>query len=188
VNLTPGESLLHHARSVLFSLEKNAGGAQLEYAGGVRDVRVRQYFSHRPVPAGSRRVHFRNIHEVKIDLEDASTRVEPSSADESAADLGIYNTTNPVRAIYELWLIKLTNVIVPETTRCFAYSAIKFEETHWLTRLGCVPTSSTCIRRAAASWANYQVRIHVPQVWTPCRMIQNGLGCGQCLSVPLSTA
>jgi DNA-binding transcriptional LysR family regulator len=94
VDLTPaGESLLHHARSVLFSLEKMQGELS-EYADGVRGhVRVHASISavvqFLPEDLG----RFIQDHpEVKIDLEEHLSTEVLRAVQEGAADLGICNT------------------------------------------------------------------------------------------------
>src|SRR6478735_5728250 len=94
VNLTPaGESLLHHARSVLFSLEKMQAELS-EYADGVRGhVRIHASISavvqFLPEDLG----RFIQAHpEVKIDLEEHLSTEVVRAVQEGAADLGVCNT------------------------------------------------------------------------------------------------
>ncbi|RZL84724.1 MAG: LysR family transcriptional regulator, partial [Variovorax sp.] len=91
VDLTPaGESLLHHARSVLYSLEKMQGELS-EYADGVRGhVRVHANISaivqFLPEDLGV----FTRAHEaIKIDLEEHLSSEVLRAVQEGAADLGI---------------------------------------------------------------------------------------------------
>jgi DNA-binding transcriptional LysR family regulator len=93
VDLTPaGESLLHHARSVLFSLEKMQGELS-EYAEGVRGhVRIHANISaivqFLPGDLGV----FTPAHEqVKIDLEERVSTEIIRAVHEGAADIGICN-------------------------------------------------------------------------------------------------
>src|SRR3954469_21657163 len=93
VDLTPaGESLLHHARSVLFSLEKMQSELS-EYADGVRGhVRVHASISaivqFLPEDLGA----FTREHaQVKIDLEEHLSTEVLRAVQEGAADLGICN-------------------------------------------------------------------------------------------------
>lgn len=90
VDLTPaGESLLHHARSVLYSLEKMQGELS-EYADGVRGhVRVHANISaivqFLPEDLGV----FTRAHEaIKIDLEEHLSSEVIRAVQEGAADLG----------------------------------------------------------------------------------------------------
>ena len=93
VDLTPaGESLLHHARSVLFSLEKMQGELS-EYADGVRGhVRVHASISaivqFLPEDLGA---FIKEHGEVKIDLEEHLSTEIVRAVQEGAADLGICN-------------------------------------------------------------------------------------------------
>ena len=95
VDLTPaGESLLHHARSVLFSLEKMQGELS-EYADGVRGhVRVHASISaivqFLPEDLGA---FIRQHGEVKIDLEEHLSSEVVRAVQEGAADLGICNAS-----------------------------------------------------------------------------------------------
>ena len=100
VDLTPaGESLLHHARSVLFSLDKMQGELS-EYADGVRGhVRIHASISaivqFLPEDLG----RFAQEHgEIKIDLEEHLSTEVLRAVQEGAADLGICNTGVKSRA------------------------------------------------------------------------------------------
>ena len=88
-----GQSLLHHARSVLFSLDKMQGELS-EYANGVRGhVRMHANISaivqFLPEDLGS----FTRLHDqVKIDLEEHLSSEVVRAVQEGAADLGICHT------------------------------------------------------------------------------------------------
>ena len=88
-----GQSLLHHARSVLFSLDKMQGELS-EYADGVRGhVRVHANISaivqFLPEDLGT----FIRAHEqIKIDLEEHLSNEVIRAVHEGAADLGICHT------------------------------------------------------------------------------------------------
>ncbi|MEP6791361.1 MAG: LysR family transcriptional regulator [Ramlibacter sp.] len=94
VDLTPaGESLLHHARSVLFSLDKMQGELS-EYADGVRGhVRIHASISaivqFLPEDLGT---FVKDHAQVKIDLEEHLSTEVMRAVQEGAADLGICNT------------------------------------------------------------------------------------------------
>ena len=97
VDLTPaGESLLHHARSVLYSLEKMQGELS-EYADGVRGhVRVHANISaivqFLPEDLGA----FRRLHDaIKIDLEEHLSTEVLRAVQEGAADLGVCHIGAP---------------------------------------------------------------------------------------------
>ncbi|MBA4114704.1 MAG: LysR family transcriptional regulator, partial [Verminephrobacter sp.] len=94
VTLTPaGESLLHHARTVLFGLERMQGELS-EYADGVRGhVRMHANISaivqFLPEDLGA----FARAHsQVKIDLQEHLSPDVLHAVQEGAADLGICNT------------------------------------------------------------------------------------------------
>jgi len=94
-NPPAGESRLHHARSVLYSLEKMQGELS-EYADGVRGhVRVHANISaivqFLPEDLGA----FRRAHEaIKIDLEEHLSSEVLRAVQEGASDLGICNVAD----------------------------------------------------------------------------------------------
>ena len=92
VTPTPaGQSLLHHARSVLFSLDKMQGELS-EYADGVARpcAGARQHLGHRAVPArGPGALSSRAHDAIKIDLEEHLSTEVLRAVQEGAADLGI---------------------------------------------------------------------------------------------------
>ncbi|MBG9387845.1 LysR family transcriptional regulator [Caenimonas aquaedulcis] len=186
VDLTPaGESLLHHARSVLFSLEKMQGELS-EYADGVRGhVRVHASISavvqFLPEDLGE----FISAHpEVKIDLEEHLSTEVVRAVQEGAADLGICNSavlspghglqTRPYR---EDQLV----LIVPRRHALARRKAVAFEDTLDCDHVGLHSNSSVylAMRDAAAlAGRNIRLRIHVTGLDAMCRMIHNGLGVG----------
>ena len=186
VNLTPaGESLLHHARSVLFSLEKMQGELS-EYADGVRGhVRVHASISaivqFLPEDLGR---FIRRRPEVKIDLEEHLSTEIVRAVQEGAADLGICNTavlaaghglqTRPYRHDQLV-------LIVPRRHALARRSAVAFEETLALDHVGLHSNSSIYLAMrdaAAAAGRSIRLRIHVTGLDAMCRMIHNGLGVG----------
>ena len=186
VDLTPaGESLLHHARSVLFSLEKMQGELS-EYADGVRGhVRVHASISavvqFLPEDLG------RFIHdhpEVKIDLEEHLSTEVVRAVQEGVADLGICNSavlaagpglqTRPYRQDQLV-------LIVPRRHPLARRTSIAFEETLDCDHVGLDSNSSIYMAMrdaAAASGRTIRLRIHVTGLDAMCRMIHNGLGVG----------
>ena len=184
VNLTPaGESLLHHARSVLFSLEKMQGELS-EYAGGVRGhVRVHASISavvqFLPEDLGA---FIQKHSEVKIDLEEHLSTEVVRAVQEGAADLGICNTTSGAGSLQTLtYKTDQLVLIVPPAHALLAHSAIKFEDALAFDQVGLHANSSIylAIRQAAASVGRtIKLRIHVTGLDAMCRMIQNGLGVG----------
>ncbi|NMM11029.1 MAG: LysR family transcriptional regulator [Polaromonas sp.] len=184
VDLTPaGESLLHHARSVLFSLERMQGELS-EYANGVRGhVRIHASISaivqFLPEDLGA---FIRQHAEVKIDLEEHLSTEVTRAVQEGAADLGVCNTahgtgdlqTRPYRND------KLV-LIVPRGHDLAAQSAIYFEAALEYDQVGLPSNSSIYLamrQAAAAVGRTLKLRIHVTGLDAMCRMIHNGLGVG----------
>ena len=92
VTLTPaGESLLHHARTVLFGLERMQGELS-EYAEGVRPCAgARQHLGHLPVLPEDLGAFARQHSQIKIDLQEHLSTAVLHAVQEGAADLGICN-------------------------------------------------------------------------------------------------
>ncbi|MFN9726685.1 LysR family transcriptional regulator [Acidovorax sp.] len=91
VTLTPaGESLLHHARTVLFGLERMQGELS-EYADGVRGhvrihANISAIFQFLPEDLGA----FTRLHsQIKIDLQEHLSSAVLQAVQEGAADIGI---------------------------------------------------------------------------------------------------
>jgi DNA-binding transcriptional LysR family regulator len=186
VDLTPaGESLLHHARSVLFSLEKMQGELS-EYADGVRGhVRVHASISaivqFLPEDLG----RFIADHpEVKIDLEEHLSTEVVRAVQEGAADLGICNT-GVLSAGHELQTQPYRQdqlvLILPRRHALARKKAVAFEDTLDFDHVGLHSNSSIylAMREAAAgAGRTIKLRIHVTGLDAMCRMIHNGLGVG----------
>lgn len=186
VDLTPaGESLLHHARSVLFSLEKMQGELS-EYADGVRGhVRIHASISavvqFLPEDLG----RFAREHpQIKIDLEEHLSTEVLRAVQEGAADLGICNSavlsaghalqTQPYRRDQLV-------LIVPRAHDLARRSEIAFEETLDENHVGLHANSSIYLAMrdaAAARGRTLRLRIRVTGLDAMCRMIHNGLGVG----------
>jgi DNA-binding transcriptional LysR family regulator len=184
VDLTPaGESLLHHARSVLFSLEKMQGELS-EYAHGIRGhVRVHASISaivqFLPEDLGA---FIRANGEIKIDLEEHLSTEVVRAVQEGAADLGICNTavgigelqTRPYRRDQLV-------LIVPRGHALAREKAVPFEASLDYDHVGLHSNSSIylAMRGAAARLQKpIRLRIHVTGLDAMCRMIHNGLGVG----------
>lgn len=184
VDLTPaGQSLLHHARSVLFSLEKMHSELS-EYADGVRGhVRVHASISaivqFLPEDLGA----FIGQHaEIKIDLQEHLSTEVVRAVQEGAADLGICNTAHGTG---ELQSRPYRNdklvLIVPKGHELGAQSAINFEAALDCDQVGLHSNSSIYLamrQAAAAAGRTIKLRIHVTGLDAMCRMIHNGLGVG----------
>jgi DNA-binding transcriptional LysR family regulator len=186
VNLTPaGESLLHHARSVLFSLEKMQGELS-EYADGVRGhVRVHASISavvqFLPEDLG----RFTQDHpEVKIDLEEHLSTEVVRAVQEGAADLGICNTavmTDGHHLHARPYRRDQLVLIVPRRHALARQSAVAFADTLDFDHVGLHSNSSIYLAMrdaAAASGRSIRLRIRVTGLDAMCRMIDNGLGVG----------
>lgn len=189
VTLTPaGESLLHHARAVLFGLERMQGELS-EYAEGVRGhVRMHANISaivqFLPEDLGQ----FARAHsQIKIDLQEHLSPDVLSAVHEGAADLGICSVGNgngngaaaelqsrPYRSDHLM-------LIVPQGHTLSAREAIQFEEVLDWDIVGLHAGSSISLAmRAAAARAGRPLRqrIQVTGLDAMCRMIDNGLGVG----------
>ncbi|RYX97718.1 MAG: LysR family transcriptional regulator [Comamonadaceae bacterium] len=187
VDLTPaGESLLHHARSVLFSLEKMQGELS-EYADGVRGhVRINASISaivqFLPEDLGA---FIRRHPEVKIDLEEHLSTEVIRAVQEGAADVGVCNTANGEGDLQTLpYREDKLVLIVPRghaLCQAGANAAIDFADALDFDQVGLHSNSSIylAMRQAAAEVGRtIKLRIHVTGLDAMCRMIHNGLGVG----------
>ena len=184
VDLTPaGESLLHHARSVLYSLEKMQGELS-EYADGVRGhVRIHASISaivqFLPEDLGD---FIRQHAEVKVDLEEHLSTEVVRAVQEGAADLGICNTADGTGALQTLpYRQDQLVLIVPRGHALSRHASLHFEDTLEFDHVGLHANSSIYLamhHAAARSGRSIRLRIHVTGLDAMCRMIQNGLGVG----------
>ena len=184
VDLTPaGESLLHHARSVLFSLEKMQGELS-EYADGVRGhVRVHASISaivqFLPEDLGD---FIRQHAEIKIDLEEHLSTEVVRAVQEGAADLGVCNIANGTNELQTRpYRHDKLVLIVPKGHALHAQGAINFEAALDYDQVGLHANSSIYLamrQAAAAVGRTIKLRIHVTGLDAMCRMIHNGLGVG----------
>jgi DNA-binding transcriptional LysR family regulator len=184
VDLTPaGQSLLHHARSVLFSLEKMQGELS-EYAAGVRGhVRVHASISaivqFLPEDLGA----FTAGHpEVKIDLEEHLSTEVVRAVQEGAADLGICNTADGIGDLQALPYRQDRLVLIVQRGHPLGdQDSVAFEDTLEFDHVGLHSNSSIylAMRDAAAlAGRTIRLRIHVTGLDAMCRMIHNRLGVG----------
>lgn len=187
VDLTPaGQSLLHHARKVLYGLEKMQSELS-EYADGVRGhVRVHASISavvqFLPDDLGS----FVRAHpQVKIDLEEHLSGEVVRAVQEGAADIGICNGSALAAGAGVLQSLPYRNdrlvLVVPQNHALSARSAIEFEESLDYDHVGLHAGSSInlAVHHAAAQSARaIRLRIRVTGLDAMCRMIDNGLGVG----------
>lgn len=184
VHLTPaGQSLLHHARSVLFSLERMQAELS-EYSDGARgQVRVHASISATvqflPEDLGA----FIRAHQaIKIDLEEHLSSEVIRAVQEGAADLGVCNTADGVGELQTLpYRQDQLVLIVPNGHVLAAQAAIAFEETLAFDHVGLHSNSSiyVAMRQAAGALGqSIKLRIQVTGLDAMCRMIHNGLGIG----------
>lgn len=186
VDITPaGQSLLHHARSVLQSLSKIQSDLA-EYGQGVRGhVRIHANISaivqYLPEDLGSFiRAHPR----VKIEMEEHLSVDIVRAVQEGATDLGICSArllsgkhglqTLPYR------LDELV-VVVPRDHALAQSQAVPLVSTLDFDHVGLHSNSSISLvmnEAAAAVDRQVRLRIQVTSLDAMCRMIQNGLGIG----------
>ena len=188
VTLTPaGESLLHHARNVLFGLERMQGELS-EYADGVRGhVRIHANISaivqFLPEDLGS---FARQHSQIKIDLQEHLSADVVQAVHEGTADLGICNPdavanaselelqSRPYRSDQLMLVVPLDHALAKR-------DAISFEEAlEWdIVGLQSGSSISQAMRSASAQLRRpLRQRIQVTSLDAMCRMIDNGLGVG----------
>jgi len=187
VDLTPaGENLLHHARSVLFSLEKMQGELS-EYAEGVRGhVRVHASISaivqFLPEDLGA----FSRRHpQVKIDLEEHLSSEVVRAVQEGATDVGICNASALAQSGGTLQAQPYREdrlaLIVPGGHPLAERGAVDFMETLDFDHVGLHANSSLYLamhQAAGEAGRSIRLRIRVTSLDAVCRMIDNGLGIG----------
>ncbi len=184
VDLTPaGESLLHHARSVLYSLGKMQGELG-EYAKGVRGhVRVHANISaiveFLPEDLGA----FTRQHDaIKIDLEEHLSREVLRAVHEGAADLGICHVAPGADDLQSLpYRHDRLVLIVPQGHALAAHVAVDFEAALDFDHVGLHSNSSIHLathEAALAAGRALRLRIRVTGLDAMCRMIANGMGVG----------
>ncbi len=180
-----GQSLLHHARSVLFSLDKMQAELS-EYADGVRGhVRVHANISaivqFLPEDLGT----FIRAHEqVKIDLEEHLSTEVLRAVQEGAADLGICHTgaSGQASGLQTLpYRQDQLALVVPSDHPLAGHTSLAFANTLDWDHVGLHANSSIYLAMHAAATAagkSIRLRIRVTGLDAMCRMIHNGLGVG----------
>jgi len=186
VTPTPaGQSLLHHARSVLFSLDKMQGELS-EYAQGVRGhVRMHANISaivqFLPEDLGA----FIRAHDaIKIDLEEHLSTEVLRAVQEGAADLGICHV-GVAGTGTELQTLPYRHdrlvLIVPTGHPLTAHGSIAFADSLAFDHVGLHANSSIYLamnEAATRAGRGIRLRIRVTGLDAMCRMIHNGLGVG----------
>lgn len=186
VQPTPaGESLLHHARTVLFGLERMQSELG-EYAGGVRGhVRVHANISaivgFLPEDLGG----FARAHpHIKIDLQEHLSSAVQRAVQEGSADLGLcqFGAANAASSLQcRPYRSDRLVLVVPQNHALAQRAAVTFSDVLDWDIVGLDPASSISLAmRAAAASAGRPLRqrIQVTGVDAMCRMIDNGLGIG----------
>ncbi|WP_038208429.1 LysR substrate-binding domain-containing protein [Xenophilus azovorans] len=184
VDLTPaGESLLHHARAMLYSLEKMQGELS-EYADGVRGhVRVHANISaivqFLPEDLGA----FARAHEaIKIDLEEHLSSEVVRAVQEGAADLGICHVPADADALQTLpYRSDRLALVLPLGHPLASAPQLDFAASLDFDHVGLHTNSSIYVamhQAALAAGRSVRLRIHVTGLDAMCRMIDNGLGIG----------
>ncbi|ARU05403.1 LysR family transcriptional regulator [Comamonas serinivorans] len=184
VTLTPaGDALLHHARNVLFGIDKLQAELS-EYADGIRGhVRVHAsmsaIFEFLPEDLGA----FIHRHpEVKIDLQEHLSAEVARAVLEGAADLGICNLSGATRELQTLPYRRDRLVLVaPQRHRLAKREALALAEALDEDFVGLTSGSSIALalQRAASNVGKtVRLRIQVAGLDAMCRMIHAGLGVG----------
>ena len=186
VDLTPaGESLLHHARAMLASLQKMQGELS-EYAQGVRGhVRIHANISaivqFLPEDLGN----FMRAHpQVKIDLEEHLSAQVLRAVQDGGTDIGICiaGAHTPPRGLQTRpYRRDELALVVPRGHALARRRAVPFAAALQYDHVGLHTGSSINLAmRVAAQRAGaaLRLRIQVTGLDAMCRMIDNGLGVG----------
>lgn len=184
VRLTPaGEGLLHHARTVLFGLEKMQVELA-EYADGVRGhVRVHASISaivqFLPEDLGA---FARHHPQIKIDLEEHLSPEVLRAVKEGATDIGLCNGAMGFGGLQSLPYRRDSLVLVVPRGHPLADSGpLGFEAALPFDHVGLHANSSIHLathQAATQAGTAVRVRIRVTGLDAMCRMIANGLGVG----------
>lgn len=182
-----GHSLLHHARSVLFGLQRMQAELS-EYTNGVRGhVRIHANLSaivqFLPEDLGS----FAQTHsQIKIDLQEHLSSAVLHAVQEGATDLGICHTppasadaavslqSQPYRCDHLVW-------VMPQSHALSQRAQLFFEEAIECDIVGLHAGSSLSLamqQAAARAGRSLRQRIQVTSLDAVCRMIDSGLGIG----------
>jgi DNA-binding transcriptional LysR family regulator len=191
VSPTPaGEALLHHARSVLLSLDRIQGDLT-EYAEGIKGhVRIHANISaiveFLPEDLGA----FARKHpQLKIDLQEHLSSDIVRAVHDGAADVGICNPQADLLGLQSRAYRQDRLVLVLPRKHALARKlsgkkdkkGMPFVDTLDFDHVGLHSTSALYLaqRRAAAEVGKQlQLRIQVTSLDAMCRMIDNGLGVG----------
>jgi len=180
--LTPaGETLLHHARQMLFNVEKM--GLELgEHSHGVRGyVRMLANLSAiiQFLPEDLRDFSARHP-QVKTDLEERPSAGVIQGVLDGVADLGICSEDSDTKGLHSVLYRPDKLVMLPEHPLA-THESVAFGETLDSDYVGLHAASSINMRtHAAARQAGkvLRIRIHVPGFDAVCRMVQANMGIG----------
>lgn len=184
MTLTPaGETLLHHARQMLFNVEK-MGLELAEHSHGVRGyVRMLANLSAiiQFLPEDLRDFSGRHP-QVKTDLEERPSAGVIQGVLDGVADLGICSIDSDIKGLHSVFYRqdKLMVLMLPDHPLA-SRSSLAFAETLDSDYVGLHAASSINMRtHVAARVAGrvLRVRIHVPGFDAMCRMIQANMGIG----------
>lgn len=182
--LTPaGETLLHHARITMRTIEKM--GAELgEYSLGVRghvrmlaNLSAIVQFLPEDLPA------FLETHSLlRFDLQECPSSDVVRGIEEGAADIGICAGDIESRSLETFRYRRDRLVVVARRDHPLAgHDSVSFEETLDFDFIGLHAASSIFLRsQYAASLAgrSIKLRVHVPGFDAVCRMVQANMGLG----------
>lgn len=185
VTLTPaGESLLHHARNVLYGLERMQGELS-EYAEGVRGhVRMHANISaivqFLPEDLGA---FAREHSQIKIDLQEHLSPDVISAVAEGTADIGICSLGAGGDSGLQSKPYRMDRLVLvcPANHPLAERESLAFDEVLDWDIVGLHGGSSISLAmRGAAARAGQPLhqRIQVTSLDAMCRMIDNGLGVG----------
>ncbi len=184
VDLTPaGETLLHHARGMLFGLDKMQGELS-EYAEGVRGhVRVHANISAIVQFLPEDLAGFLAQHgQVKLDLEERVSTEIIRAVHDGETDIGICHPQLNARGLQARpYRQDRLVLVVPAHHRFAGRDGIRFQETLDEDHVGLHGNSAIylAMRRAAAEAGHsIRLRFRVTGLDAMCRMVDNGLGIG----------
>lgn len=184
VDLTPaGETLLHHARSVLFSLDRMQGELS-EYADGVRGhVRIHANISAIVQFLPEDLAGFAARHDqVRIDLEEHLSTDIVRAVQDGDTDIGICTPQSPPGDLQtRLYRQDRLVLAVPGNHPLAALPQVPFTDTLDYDHVGLHSNSAIYLamhRAAAAAGKTVRLRIRVTGLDAMCRMIHNRLGIG----------
>jgi len=178
-----GETLLHHARRMLFDLEKM--GLELdEHLQGMRGyVRMLANLSAIIQFLPEDLHEFTTSHErVKVDLEERPSAGVVQGLIDGVADIGICSEDTDVQGLYSVPYRRDELVVVMRPDHPLAnLDHVAFEDTLSSDHIGLHAASSINMRTHTAARSHgipLRVRIHVPGFDAMCRMIQANMGIG----------